>query len=125
MTWYLGTMNDGLFIIDGPPRPGPNDTGPWDIPNDPQAIAGELGPIGEAKAKQIVEAHNAVVASLRTLLAEAEKRMEPFARFADSIEQLDRVEVDHIIRRLTPADFYRTRALHAKIEKALGGGTEK
>ena len=63
--------------------------------------------------------------SLRALLAEAWEGLGPFARFADSIEQLDRVEVDHMIRRLTPADFLRARALHAKIEKALGGGTRK
>lgn len=36
---YVGTMNDGLFIIDKPPHPAPNDTGPHDWPNGPRVVA--------------------------------------------------------------------------------------
>lgn len=57
--WYLGAMNDATFIIDGPPSPAPDDTGPYLAANGPKPIS---APIDDRNGKLIVEAHNAVVA---------------------------------------------------------------
>lgn len=59
--WYLGAMNDGLFIIDEPPRPAPNDTGPSDQ-HKTRAICGALD---NRNAELIVKAHNAALDTMR------------------------------------------------------------
>jgi len=59
--WYLGSMNDATFIIDGPPCPS-NDVGPhWYGPN---AVAGPM--LDEVLARKIVDAHNAALGVRRT-----------------------------------------------------------
>jgi hypothetical protein len=60
--WYIGSMNDALFIIDKPPYPAPDDTGPWDSPTGPNPISAA---IDEENAKLIVDAHNASIDRLR------------------------------------------------------------
>ena len=36
---FVGAMNDGVFIIDQPPRPAPDDSGPHESANGPNVIA--------------------------------------------------------------------------------------
>lgn len=55
--WYLGAQNDGLFIIDTPPRPSNDDQ--WhDRPDGPSLVI-PLGAMSREKAQAIVDAHNA------------------------------------------------------------------
>lgn len=54
--WYLASMNDGLFIINRPPRPS-NDGGPGDVPNAPTLVLPISG-LAEERASDIVNAHN-------------------------------------------------------------------
>lgn len=62
MTWYLGTMNGALFIINGVPSHAPDDTGrPWDNPSGPKAISAA---IDDKNVKLIVEAHNTSITAL-------------------------------------------------------------
>lgn len=58
--WYLGSMNDGLFIINRPPRPSNTDCGPGDVA-DPPLLVIALGDLAGARAQQIVDAHNAAM----------------------------------------------------------------
>jgi hypothetical protein len=60
--WYLGTMNDALFIIDKPPSPAPDDTGPWNNLDGPNPISAA---IDDHNGELIVKAHNTSVAALR------------------------------------------------------------
>ena len=64
--WFLGSMNDALFIIDGPPRPAPDDTGPYNWPGAPNPVSAA---IDDRNGKLIVEAHNAAL----TAAIEAER----------------------------------------------------
>ena len=66
--WYLGSMNDALFIIDKPPMPAPDDTGPYEMPNGPKPISAA---IDERNGELIVAAHNAAIATLTAALEEA------------------------------------------------------
>lgn len=55
--WYVGSMNDALFIIDTPPRPSTDDT--WhDRPDGPKMVLAVEGLTPE-RVKFIVDAHNA------------------------------------------------------------------
>jgi hypothetical protein len=54
--WYLATMNDGLFIINRPPRPD-TDCGPGDVA-DPPTLVIPLGDLPIERATTIVTAHN-------------------------------------------------------------------
>jgi len=59
--WYLGAMNDGLFIINAPPRPSTDDI--WhDRPDGPTMFL-NIDPLrGDMKkAQAIVDAHNAAL----------------------------------------------------------------
>lgn len=54
--WYLGAMNDGLFIIDTPPRPSTDDQ--WhDRPDGPSMVL-NVTELPRDKAQAIVDAHN-------------------------------------------------------------------
>lgn len=56
MTWYLGSMNDGLFIINTPPRPSTDDV--WfDRPDGPTLVLNVVA-LSEERAQAIVDAHN-------------------------------------------------------------------
>lgn len=54
--WYLGSMNDGLFIIDTPPRPC-NDDMFFDREDGPNVVL-NVTDLPLSKAMAIVEAHN-------------------------------------------------------------------
>ena len=58
--WYLGSMNDGLFIINRPPRPAPNDAGPGEVGDSPTLVVA-LGDLREDLAQQIIDAHNSAL----------------------------------------------------------------
>lgn len=60
--WHLGAMNDGLFIIDAPPRPSTDDI-VHDREDGPTMIL-NVTDLPEAKAQAIVNAHNAAIHAL-------------------------------------------------------------
>ena len=62
--WYLGSMNDGLFIIDQPPSPSGADVGPHVKANGPKLILNVTDLPGE-KAQAIVDAHNAALTAAK------------------------------------------------------------
>lgn len=54
--WYLGAMNDGLFIINTPPRPSTDDI--WhDRPDGPTLVLNVVA-LSQEQAQAIVDAHN-------------------------------------------------------------------
>ena len=75
--WYLGSMNDALFIIDKPPMPAPDDTGPYEMPNGPKPISAA---IDERNGELIVTAHNATIATLTAALEEARGALEEIVK---------------------------------------------
>lgn len=125
--WHLGSMNDGLFIINTPPSPAGTDVGPWDNPNGPTMVLNITDlPVG--KAQQIVDAHNVAVKShdaLTARIAEQEKRidvmkaaLEPFVLVEERDIGEDETDVDlfkpmlsnNSAPRLVVGDFRRARA---------------
>jgi hypothetical protein len=68
--WYLGSMNDGLFIINQPPRPSNDDVFP---DRDGPTVALPVHRLTIKQAQAVCDAHNAIVAcqaaALRGLLA--------------------------------------------------------
>jgi len=60
--WHLGAMNDGLFIINAPPRPSTDDI-VHDREDGPTMIL-NVTDLPEAKAQAIVNAHNAAIHAL-------------------------------------------------------------
>lgn len=61
--WYLGSQNDGLFIIDTPPRPS-NDDAIHDRKDGPSLVI-PLGDIPKSRAQAIVDAHNSELLASR------------------------------------------------------------
>lgn len=59
--WYLGTLNDGLFIINKPPRPSSEDA--WHDRPDGPSLAISVSGLGVARAQSIVTAHNAALST--------------------------------------------------------------
>jgi len=55
--WYLGSMNDGLFIIDKPPSPSGTDVPPGVYANSPDMIL-NVTALTQERAQAIVDAHN-------------------------------------------------------------------
>lgn len=56
--WYLGSMNDGLFIIDQPPQPGPVDH--FCDADHGVSVVAAMGN-DRIKAEAIIDAHNLIV----------------------------------------------------------------
>lgn len=69
--WYLGAMNDGLFIIDRPPKPVPVD---YLTAGDPDLNVIVAMGNDKIRAKAIVAAHNAIVEHYTTLKKRARVR---------------------------------------------------
>lgn len=84
--WYLGSMNDGLFIIDKPPRPSTDDI-VYDRKDGPSLVL-NVTDLPLAKAAAIVEAHNAALAHLEA------SRWRPIA-------EADPERTYHLFGRLT------------------------
>lgn len=80
--WYLGSMNDGLFIIDEPPRPSTDDV--WPDPPDGPNMALALGDLPLAKAQAIIDAHNA---SLSTYQGENAGLIDRLTNEAAAVEK--------------------------------------
>lgn len=55
--WYVGAMNDVLFIINRPPRPS-NDDVWFDRPDGPTMVLPTY-PLADERVQAIVDAHNA------------------------------------------------------------------
>jgi hypothetical protein len=126
-------MNDALFIIDKPPMPAPDDTGPYEMPNGPKPISAA---IDERNGELIVAAHNATIATLIAALEEARGALEVFAKVGSLIEgpfgPALFVGHDHAFKSgcswtengekktLTWGQFRRARATLATINAALG-----
>lgn len=54
--WYLASKNDGLFIIDAPPRPS-NDDQNHDAGGPDMVL--NISALSHERAQEIVDAHNA------------------------------------------------------------------
>lgn len=61
--WYLGAQNDGLFIINRPPRPS-NDHPIHDRADGPTLVL-PLGNMPEKQARAIIDAHNSELLASR------------------------------------------------------------
>lgn len=60
--WHLGSMNDGLFIINTPPRPSTDDQ--WhDRPDGPTVVL-NVTDLSAKKAQAVVDAHNTAIRAL-------------------------------------------------------------
>lgn len=60
--WFVGSMNDGLFIINRPPRPS-NDEVWHDRPDGPDLVL-NVTDLPLEKAQAICDAHNAALSTL-------------------------------------------------------------
>lgn len=58
--WYLGSMNDGLFIINAPPRPSTDDIVFGQHQGHPTTVI-NVTELPLEKAQALVDAHNALV----------------------------------------------------------------
>lgn len=67
--WYLGAQNDGLFIINRPPRPSNDDIDPDSGPTLAIPVAG----ISRQAAQTIVDAHNAAITAAEARGVEKER----------------------------------------------------
>lgn len=83
--WYVGSMNDAVFIIDRPPYPAPDDTGPYFSESGPRPVSKA---IDETNAEIIVKAHNAVVMELRELIVALRAEIKEIAADRASMEAL-------------------------------------
>lgn len=62
--WYLGSMNDGLFIINTPPRPSNDDV--WhDRPDGPSMVL-NVTSLTRQEAQSVVDAHNAYISAAKS-----------------------------------------------------------
>lgn len=61
--WYIGTMNDGLFIINTKPQPAPVDY-PFHDRGDGPTLVIPVSALGSERANEIVAAHNKAVEAL-------------------------------------------------------------
>jgi hypothetical protein len=59
--WYLGAMNDAIFIINRRPSPAGTDVEPH-MKEDGATLILRTHPLARAEAQAIVDAHNATVA---------------------------------------------------------------
>lgn len=72
--WHLASMNDGLFIIDTPPRPS-NDNIWHERLNGPSVVL-NVTELSLKKALVVVEAHNSRVEELERQLADMEEVLD-------------------------------------------------
>lgn len=74
--WYLASMNDGLFIINAPPRPSNDDVWP-DRPDGPSIVL-NVTELPKEKATKIVDTLNALASSPTQIEGNAREALEPF-----------------------------------------------
>lgn len=75
--WWLGSMNDGLFIINTPPRPSTDDIH-HDRTDGPSVVL-NITDLPSAKARGVVDAHNTAIE------AAAQSAREEVAKIADGM----------------------------------------
>jgi hypothetical protein len=86
--WYVGSMNDCVFIINKPPRPSTDEV--WhDRPDGPEVIC-KIGPSAQDEANaalivSAVNAHAALVKERDQLKAALDQRNERFVVLLDCI----------------------------------------
>ena len=126
-------MNDALFIINKPPMPTPDDTGPYEMPNGPKPISAA---IDDRNGELIVKAHNDSLSTYRALLEKAAASLAPFAHDAQFMEKghPDRPAwalysgsaafANRDRYKVVRQSFDDARATLASIREALGKGRE-
>lgn len=104
--WHIGTMNDGLFIINTKPQPAPVDY-PFHDRKDGPTLVIPVSALGSERANEIVTAHNkAVEALLRA----------PVAVTWQPIETCERPDLSKPRTRILTRKLYRqTGAYHYRI----------
>jgi hypothetical protein len=115
--WYIGTMNDGLFIINRPPRPAPVD---YLTAGDPDLkVIASMGN-DKLRTEAIVKAHNEVIEQLRELLTAYRAK-----RAVDGGGPLFKKDGSHTPRRTWDAGMhYDADILIETLEAKLGPPTE-
>lgn len=98
--WHLGAMNDGLFIIDRPPRPSTDDV--WhERPDGPTLVLPVHGlPIHHAQS--ICNAHNASLGSMEFLI-DALIIALPYIEEAEPDPAYEKGAVRKVINQITAA----------------------
>lgn len=100
--WYLGSMNDGLFIINQLPRPSTDDM-VHERPDGPSLVI-NVTDLPRAKAQAIVDGHNAALdrfraAGVREAFEQAASECAP-ERFISETNWHDRDTARRIERRI-------------------------
>lgn len=65
--WYLGSKNDGLFIIDEPPRPSNDDV--WHDRSPGPTLVLNVVALSAGHAQEIVDAHNTALDAAEAIVA--------------------------------------------------------
>lgn len=107
--WYLGSMNDGLFIIDAKPRPSTDDQ-VHDRRDGPTVVLNATG-LSNDKAQAIADAHNDSVSRLETAL-----RAVLLFHSASTWDDEKRT----VWRSMTGAEEATTKSLCDAIRKVIG-----
>jgi hypothetical protein len=76
--WHLGSLNDGLFIVNRRPTPCGTDLAAGAPNGDPATVVLNITELPDAKAQAIVDAHNAAVEAFAGLV-EAAKAQDALA----------------------------------------------
>ncbi len=100
--WYLGSMNDGLFIINQPPRPSTDEQ--FHEREDGPSMVLNVSGIDPQLAYEIVSAHN---------LSLAEQRLEA-DRLRSRIMELEKALASRVGSRSGPAMTAVVAALHER-----------
>jgi len=110
--WYLGSMNDGLFIINTPPRPSTDHQ--WHGRPDGPTFVVAVSALPEGYAQAIVDAHNTALASQARAGDEAVRALASAMRklIPDIGEQLQRA-----LDRLEPHQVEALREFEAFLRK--------
>jgi hypothetical protein len=119
--WYLGAQNDGLFIIDTPPRPSNDDQ--WHDRTDGPELVIPLSGVSKDVAQWIVDAHNAALSSIEPaeqyrddLRAKGQEFLEAAEAVFDWMNGND-LSADHEEQR--PDDFRRVSEALVAFRTAL------
>lgn len=109
--WFLGSMSDGLFIINMPPRPSTDDV--WPERPDGPTIALSATDLPVKKAQAICDAHNAVIATLQLDSAFLRERLEKMEKENEqlryALEPFAHVEKYEIPDSYANDDMFRSR----------------
>lgn len=82
--WHLGSMNDGLFIIDQPPRPSTDDVNA-DRHDGPEVVIPVHG-LTVKQAQAVCDAHNAAIIDLVAHGAQLRKALQDLVSCHDAFE---------------------------------------